>query len=160
MDCSLPGSSVHVIFQARILEWVAISSFKGFSWPRDWTQVSRTASKFFTVWASREASKWANLGLISIFTLAYSLSLSLSLSIYIYIYIYMYVYICVCVCVCVYIYIYIYIYMYIFSNSVVWRWGRSSRSGSKMKKNSSSSKIQCKYELNHSFFKIHYKWDL
>ena len=158
MDCSLPGSSVHVIFQARILEWVAISSFKGFSWPRDWTQVSRTASKFFTVWASREASKWANLGLISIFTLAYSLSLSLSLSlsIYIYIYVCMYVYIFVCVCVC----IYIYIYMYIFSNSVVWRWGRSSRSGSKMKKNSSSSKIQCKYELNHSFFKIHYKWDL
>ena len=34
MDCSLPGSSVHGILQARILEWVAISFSKGFSWPR------------------------------------------------------------------------------------------------------------------------------
>ena len=35
-DCSLPGSSVHGILQARILEWVAISSSKGSSWPRNW----------------------------------------------------------------------------------------------------------------------------
>ena len=35
MDCILPGSSVHGIFQARILEWVAISFFRGSSWPRD-----------------------------------------------------------------------------------------------------------------------------
>ena len=35
MDCSPPGSSVHEIFQARILEWVAISSARGSSWPRD-----------------------------------------------------------------------------------------------------------------------------
>ena len=35
-DCSLPGSSVHGISQARILEWVAISSSRGSSWPRDW----------------------------------------------------------------------------------------------------------------------------
>ena len=34
-DCSLPGSSVHGIFLARILEWVAISSSRGSSWPRD-----------------------------------------------------------------------------------------------------------------------------
>ena len=40
MDCSPPGSSVHRIFQARILEWVAISFFRGSSWPRDWTLVS------------------------------------------------------------------------------------------------------------------------
>ena len=40
MDCSLPGSSVHEIFQAKILEWVAISSSRGSSWPRDWTHVS------------------------------------------------------------------------------------------------------------------------
>ena len=39
MDCSPPGSSVHGIFQARILEWVAISFSKESSWPRDWTQV-------------------------------------------------------------------------------------------------------------------------
>ena len=35
MDCSLPGSSVHEILQARILEWVAMSSSRGSSWPRD-----------------------------------------------------------------------------------------------------------------------------
>ena len=40
MDCSPPGSSVHRILQARILEWVAIPVSTGFSWPRDWTQVS------------------------------------------------------------------------------------------------------------------------
>ena len=40
MNCSLPGSSVHGISQARILEWVAISSSKGSSWPRDQTRVS------------------------------------------------------------------------------------------------------------------------
>ena len=40
IDCSLPGSSVHGIFQARILKWVAISSSRGSSQPRDQTHVS------------------------------------------------------------------------------------------------------------------------
>ena len=40
MNCSLPGSSVHGILQARILEWVAISSSRGFSWSRDQTCIS------------------------------------------------------------------------------------------------------------------------
>ena len=40
MDWSPPASSVHGIFQARILEWVAISSSRGSSWPRDQTRVS------------------------------------------------------------------------------------------------------------------------
>ena len=40
MDCSLPGPFVHGIFQARILEWVAISHSRRPSWPRDWTRVS------------------------------------------------------------------------------------------------------------------------
>ena len=40
MDCSLPGSSVHGIFQARILDWVVISYSRGSSWPRDWTHAS------------------------------------------------------------------------------------------------------------------------
>ena len=40
MDCSLPGSSVHEILQARILEWVAMPSFRGSSWSRDQTHVS------------------------------------------------------------------------------------------------------------------------
>ena len=37
MDCNPPDSSVHGIFQTRMLEWVAISYFKESSWPRDWT---------------------------------------------------------------------------------------------------------------------------
>ena len=40
MDCSPPGSSVHWILQARRLEWVAMPSFRGSSWPRGWTHVS------------------------------------------------------------------------------------------------------------------------
>ena len=40
MDCSLPGSSVCEILQARILEWVAISFPRGSSWSRDWTHIS------------------------------------------------------------------------------------------------------------------------
>ena len=55
MDCSLPGSSVHVIFQARVLEWVAISFTRGSSHPRGWTWVSCIAGGFFTIWAPREA---------------------------------------------------------------------------------------------------------
>ena len=40
MDCSSPGSSVHEISQARMLEWVAISFSSGFSWPRVQTHIS------------------------------------------------------------------------------------------------------------------------
>ena len=45
MDCSLPGSSVHGIFQARVLEWVAISFSRVSSQPRDQTRVSHTAGR-------------------------------------------------------------------------------------------------------------------
>ena len=55
MDCSLPGSSVHGILQARILEWVAISFSRGSSRPRNWTWLSCLAGRFFTNWAAREA---------------------------------------------------------------------------------------------------------
>ena len=55
MECSPPGSSVHGILQARILEWVAISFSRGSSQPRDQTQVSRTAGRRFNLWATREA---------------------------------------------------------------------------------------------------------
>ena len=48
MDCSLPGSFVHGISQARILEWVVISFSRGSSRPRDRTHVSWLASGFFT----------------------------------------------------------------------------------------------------------------
>ena len=55
MDCRLPGSSFHGIFQARVLEWVAISFSREFSQSRDRTRVSHTAGRRFTIWATREA---------------------------------------------------------------------------------------------------------
>ena len=47
-DCSLPGFSVYGTFQARTLEWVAISLSRGPPQPRDQTQVSCMAGRFFT----------------------------------------------------------------------------------------------------------------
>ena len=58
MDYSLPGSSVHGILQARILEWVAMPSFRESSQPSNWTHVfcvSCIAGGFFTHWATWEA---------------------------------------------------------------------------------------------------------
>ena len=57
MDCNPPGSSVREIFQARILEWVAISFSRWSSQLRDRTQVSYTAGRSLTDWATREASE-------------------------------------------------------------------------------------------------------
>ena len=59
MDCSLPGSSVHGIFQARILKWASISFSRGSSPLRDQTWVSCIAGRCFAVWATREAWKKA-----------------------------------------------------------------------------------------------------
>ena len=47
--CGPPGSSVHGILQARILEWVVMPSSRGSSKPRDQTQVSSIGGRFFTV---------------------------------------------------------------------------------------------------------------
>ena len=58
MDCSLPGFSVYGIFQARVLEWVAIFSSRGSSWARDWTYISSiscTDMLFLYHWATWEA---------------------------------------------------------------------------------------------------------
>ena len=58
MHCSRPGSSIHGIFEARILEWVAISCSRGSFRPRDQTHVSCIScitGIFFTAWAIREA---------------------------------------------------------------------------------------------------------
>ena len=55
LDCSPPGSSVLGIFQARICKWVAISFSRWSSWPRDRTEVSCFAGRFFTIWATRKA---------------------------------------------------------------------------------------------------------
>ena len=69
MDCSPPDSSVHGIFQVRILEWIAISSSRGSSWPRDWIHVSCIGREFLYHWATWEAlSTWqATLDLESAF---------------------------------------------------------------------------------------------
>ena len=56
----MPGSSEDGILQARILEWVAISSSRGSSQPRNRTWVSCIAGRFFTDWATREALKKAD----------------------------------------------------------------------------------------------------
>ena len=53
-DRSLPGSSVHRILQAGILEWVVIPFSRWSSWSRDWTLVSCIEARFFTIWATRE----------------------------------------------------------------------------------------------------------
>ena len=55
MDGSLPGSSVHGILQARILEWVAVSLSRGTSRPRDQTQASCIGKWVLYHWATREA---------------------------------------------------------------------------------------------------------
>ena len=57
MDCSPPGSSVHGIFQARILEWLAISSSRGSSWLRDWTNISCIGRQVLYHWATWEAQE-------------------------------------------------------------------------------------------------------
>ena len=68
MDCSLAGSSVHGIFQARILEWVAISFSRRSSQLRDWTQVSCIVGRCFTIWDTKEDSKVMKTGVYSLQT--------------------------------------------------------------------------------------------
>ena len=56
MNCSPPGPSIHGIFQARVLEWVAYPFSSGSSWNRNRTGASCIAGGFFTSWATRELS--------------------------------------------------------------------------------------------------------
>ena len=64
---SLPGSSVHGILQASILEWVAIPFSRGSSQPRDRTSVFGIAGGFSTVWATREVLCVIKLCIMSVF---------------------------------------------------------------------------------------------
>ena len=57
IDCSLPGSSVHGISQATILEWIAFSFSRGSSWARDWTCTSCIGRWTLHHWTTREALK-------------------------------------------------------------------------------------------------------
>ena len=61
MDCSLTGSSLHGILQARVLEWVAVSFSRGSSRRRDQTRVSCIPGRRFKIWATREAHSLWNL---------------------------------------------------------------------------------------------------
>ena len=72
MDCNLPGSPVHGILSAKILEWVAISFSRGSSWPRDWTQVPCIAGRLFTIWAI-EKSLRSNQSILKEISAEYSL---------------------------------------------------------------------------------------
>ena len=74
MDYSLPGSSVHGILQARILEWVVIPFSRGSSQPRDQSQVFGIAGRFLIVWATR--------GVKDIYDIFY-----------------IYMYVCICICI-------------------------------------------------------------
>ena len=78
VDSSLPGHPVHEISQARILEWVAISSSRGSSWSSDWTWSSALAGRFFTTEPPGKLMKCVY-GWVCVF-----------------------VCVCVCVCVCMY----------------------------------------------------------
>ena len=55
MNCNPPGSSVHRMSQARVLEWVTISLSRGLSPPRDWAPFSYTGKRILYHWATREA---------------------------------------------------------------------------------------------------------
>ena len=55
-----PCSSGHEIFQARVLEWVAISFYRESSLPRNWTLVSHIAGRCFTTWATKGLQKQNN----------------------------------------------------------------------------------------------------
>ena len=55
LDYSPPGSSIHGILQARILEWVAIFFSRGASWPKDWAPISCFGSWILNHWVTREA---------------------------------------------------------------------------------------------------------
>jgi len=61
MDYSPPGSTVHGILQARILEYIAISFSRGSSRPRNRTQVSRIAGRLFNLWGTRVKKVMTNL---------------------------------------------------------------------------------------------------
>ena len=72
MNCSLPGSSVHGIFQARILEWVAIYSSRWSSWPRDQTHISCISRKILHCWVTREAL-YIYIGILFLYIIFFSI---------------------------------------------------------------------------------------
>ena len=116
MDCSPPGSSVHGISQARILEWVAISFSRGSSWPRDQaldSSISSSLSKWFSSMSFLH---------IVINTLYLHKTYRFDKKIYLKIIWYIYTYVCVCVCVCTLHSIYTAFYVYRMQHKVIQCW--------------------------------------
>ena len=72
MDCSPPSSSVHGILQARILKLVAMPSSRGSSQPRNQTQISCIAGRFFTIWVITEAQQYQEPVFLSFYILTFS----------------------------------------------------------------------------------------
>ena len=73
IDYSPASFSIHGILQARILEWVAISSSKGSSWPRGWTQVSCVGGRVFTIEPPWKPPNWPyHLFSLPLFPLSFS----------------------------------------------------------------------------------------
>ena len=91
MDCSLPGSSVHGIFQATILEWIAIPFSRGSSQPRGQTWVSCTASRLFTIWATREDSVYVYY-ITYVHIILHQISSVYCIYVYVYYILYVYIY--------------------------------------------------------------------
>ena len=87
MYCNIPGSSIPGIFQARVLEWVAISFSRGSSQPRDQTRFSHIVGRCFTVWATREVNNGQTYYLSDWITVYYTWRNILHRNIYIHIYI-------------------------------------------------------------------------
>ena len=69
MDCSPPVSSIHGILQARILKWVAVPFSRRSFQPRDGTQISHNAGRFFflTIWATRDLSGLQQYAIYSVY---------------------------------------------------------------------------------------------
>ena len=80
MDCSPPDSSVYGILQAGILKWITIPFSRGSSPPRDQTQASCTAGRFFTIWATSEYYGHDQISLLTKIWFALSFHLTLALS--------------------------------------------------------------------------------
>ena len=74
---SLPVSSVHGVFQAKILGWVAISFSSRSSWLRDWTWVSCIIGRYFTIWATGEVTLVQSVVLLPAFLWSWSVYLNL-----------------------------------------------------------------------------------
>ena len=66
IDCSLPSSSIHGIFQGRILEWVATSFSRESSWPGLQIEVFVIAGRLFTIWATGEGYSLMTMTLVPV----------------------------------------------------------------------------------------------